>query len=227
MAKQAHAQALWSLDLELALLREILHTCGELLSRWEEVAKGVSAYAELSISLRSAREHFDVMKKNFERTDKNQLLYGTGSEEEVSEKVNLMQDIVERMDEVKHSKMSERDKEKKRKLALETTGHRLCAEAEERVSKRQKSKAVEAKEDASASLELQLVELEKKKLDEDHIFRMESLAVKCEEMRLRTEDQRLLAAQLEESSKRSAQMETLVMTFSNFIQTFMQNKYPY
>ncbi|KAG9415309.1 hypothetical protein AC1031_008746 [Aphanomyces cochlioides] len=189
MAKQAHAQISWSLDLELALLREIVRIeryeapYGELLSRWEEVAKGVNAYAELSISLRSAREHFDAMKKNFERTDKSQLLNGTGSEEEVSEKVNLMQDIVERMDE-----------------------------------------PVEAKEDASASLELQLVELEKKKLDEDHIFRMESLAVKREEMRLRAEDQRLLAAQLEESSKRSAQMETLVMTFSNFIQTFMQNK---
>ncbi|KAH9106590.1 hypothetical protein AeMF1_017848 [Aphanomyces euteiches] len=113
------------------------------------------------------------MKRNFEKTDKRQVAFGTGSEEEVTEKVSLLQDIVERMNEIDMAKLSSRDKDAKRKAELESTGAALCAEAEERVAKRTRKKSLDSVEKDVSTMERELIELEKKKQAEDHAFRME------------------------------------------------------
>ncbi|ETW04692.1 hypothetical protein H310_03851 [Aphanomyces invadans] len=91
MGKAMHKQLAWSADMDLALLREVVRVepydgeYGTLTVRWKTIASSLSTLFECDIPYRSARDHFESMVERFKSTDKAQRLWGTGSEEEVTE----------------------------------------------------------------------------------------------------------------------------------------------
>ncbi|ETV67596.1 hypothetical protein H257_16195 [Aphanomyces astaci] len=126
MGKAMQKQLAWSTDMDLALLREA-------------IASSLSTLFECEIPYRSARDHYESMVEAFKSTDKAQRLWGTGSDEEVTEQVQLLQDLVDRRAATDEAKKSKKDKEQKKRDSLESTGSQLCLEAEQRVVKRQRS----------------------------------------------------------------------------------------
>ncbi|RLO00271.1 hypothetical protein DYB28_004012 [Aphanomyces astaci] len=142
----------WTEDLEVALLREVTRIKpfaadnGELLQRWKLVASGLSDQVP-KINYRSAREHVDVMLKDFKKDDDAQKR-SSGTEEYVTERVQLLQDLVMRMDEVATSKKRKQNKESEKRGLLETTGDKLCREAEILVAKRSRTSTGSANEDS-------------------------------------------------------------------------------
>ncbi|RHX97307.1 hypothetical protein DYB25_012201 [Aphanomyces astaci] len=210
-----HKQIAWSSEMDLALLREVLRVepydgeYGTLTVRWKTIASKLSSCFECTIPYRSARDHFEVMLEGFKATDKAQRMFGTGSEEEVTEQVQILQDIVDRRaakDEVKKTK---KDKEQKRRDSLESTGSQLCVEAEQRVAKRQRSVGpTPKKEDQDIQ---DLLEFEKQKHTDDHTYRMERLEYEKEEQKLRL-------AQMAEGAKRNEQLERLLLEMGKLIQ---------
>ncbi|ETV63863.1 hypothetical protein H257_19201 [Aphanomyces astaci] len=100
MGKPMHKQLVWSNEMALTLLREVIRVepydgeYGTLTSRWKPIATNLSTCFEAPVPHRSARDHFEAMLEAFKSTDKAQRLWGTGSEEEVTEQVQLLQDLV-------------------------------------------------------------------------------------------------------------------------------------
>ncbi|RHY15541.1 hypothetical protein DYB32_010750, partial [Aphanomyces invadans] len=151
------------------------------------------------------------MVEAFKKTDKFQRLRGTGSEEEVSEQVLLLQDLVDRREAREDEKKAKKEKEQQRRDSLESTGSQLCLEAEQRVAKRQRtSSSVTKKEEADAGL-LELLDFEKQRHSDDHAYRMERLEFDKEEQRIRL-------AQMSESAKRNEQLERLLIEMGKLIQ---------
>ncbi|ETV74007.1 hypothetical protein H257_11315 [Aphanomyces astaci] len=101
----------------------------------ETVAANISAYFEIEIPHRSARDHYESMLETFKSTDRAQRLWGTGSEEEVTEQVELLQNLADRREAKDEAKKAKKEKEQKRRDAMELTGFQLCLEAEQRVAK--------------------------------------------------------------------------------------------
>ncbi|RHZ14811.1 hypothetical protein DYB26_011657, partial [Aphanomyces astaci] len=196
----------WTDDLDLALLREVLRVepydgeHGTLIHRWKEVAVSLALYSNQGIPHRSARDHYEGLVQAFKATDKSQRQWGTGSDEDVPEKVQLLQDLVDRRDATDTLKTAVKSKDKKRKESLESTGSQLCVEAEQRVSKRQRP--MSAKREQSDAMVDELLEFEKKKQMDDHRFRMERLEFDREEQQLRK-------AQMAENVQRGALLEKL------------------
>ncbi|RQM24140.1 hypothetical protein B5M09_013534, partial [Aphanomyces astaci] len=139
----------WTENLEVALLREVTRIKpfaadnSELLQRWKLVASGQVP----KINYRSAREHVDVMLKDFKKDDDAQKR-SSGTEEYVTERVQLLQDLVMRMDEVATSKKRKQNKESEKRELLETTSDKLCREAEILVAKRSRTSTGSANEDS-------------------------------------------------------------------------------
>ncbi|RHZ32038.1 hypothetical protein DYB37_012499 [Aphanomyces astaci] len=206
MGKPNQAQLKWTYDLDLALLREVLRVepydgeHGTLIQRWKEVAASLSLYSNQGIPHRSARDHYEGLVQAFKATDKSRRQWGTGSDEDVPEKVQLLQDLVDRRDAANTLKTTVKSKDKKRKESLESTGSQLCVEAEQHVSKRQR--AMSAKREQSDAMVDELLEFEKKKEMDDHRFRMERLEFDREEQQLRK-------AQMAENAQRGALLEKL------------------
>ncbi|KAG9410614.1 hypothetical protein AC1031_018638 [Aphanomyces cochlioides] len=179
----------WTEDLDVFLLREVTRVepfaadHGELLPRWKLVANALLE-EEPRMNLRSAREHFEILMKNFKATDEAQRS-SSGAEEYVTEKVQLMQDIVMRIDEVKNSKKRKHLSENARKDLLESTGEKLCNEAEIRVAKRSKHTHESNQEICSESALTDLLEFERKRHEDEHEYRMERLKLEKEEQQLR------------------------------------------
>ncbi|CAK4073445.1 unnamed protein product [Aphanomyces euteiches] len=98
-----------------------------------------------------------------------------------------------RIDEVNNSKKRKQAREKTRKDLLEPTGERLCQEAETRVAKRARITPENANDANSESAINDLLELEKKRHEDEHEYRMERLKLDKEEQQLR----RSQAAQME------------------------------
>ncbi|RQM22039.1 hypothetical protein B5M09_009133 [Aphanomyces astaci] len=123
--------------MDLALLHEVLRVepyDGEyatLTLRWKTVAANISAYFEIEIPHRSARDHYESMLETFKSTDRAQQLWGTGSEEEVTEQVELLQNLADRREAKDEAKKAKKEKEQKRRDAMELTGFQLCLEAEQ------------------------------------------------------------------------------------------------
>ncbi|RHY18055.1 hypothetical protein DYB28_003073 [Aphanomyces astaci] len=169
----------WTEDLEVELLREVSRIepfaadHGDLLQRWKLVASGLSAH-EPKLNYRGAREHVDAMLKQFKQEDKVQQL-SSGTDEDVT------------------------DKESEKKKVLESTGDKLCREAEIRVAKRSKSLSSSrlstgsSQDDSVESSLNDLLEFEKQRHEDYHKYRMERLKFDNEEQRLR----RLQSTQLE------------------------------
>ncbi|RHZ09828.1 hypothetical protein DYB26_008911 [Aphanomyces astaci] len=70
------------------------------------------------------------MVEAFKSTDKAQRLWGTGSDEEVTEQVQLLQDLVDRRAATDEAKKSKKDKEQKKRDTLESTGSQLMERLE-------------------------------------------------------------------------------------------------
>ncbi|ETV80473.1 hypothetical protein H257_06744 [Aphanomyces astaci] len=152
------------------------------------------------------------MVEAFKSTDKAQRLWGTGSDEEVTEQVQLLQDLVDRRAATDEAKKSKKDKEQKKRDSLESTGSQLCLEAEQRVVKRQRSvSSVTTKKEDPDAVAQDLLEFEKKKHSDDHINRMERLEFEKEEQKLRL-------AQMAENTKRNDQLERLLLEMGKLIQ---------
>ncbi|RHY94138.1 hypothetical protein DYB37_013523 [Aphanomyces astaci] len=111
MGKPNQAQLKWTDDLDLALLREVVR-----------VAASLSLYSNQGIPRRSARDHYDGLVQGFKATDKSQRQWGTGSDEDVPEKVQLLQDLVDQRDATDTLKTAVKSKDKKGKESLESTG---------------------------------------------------------------------------------------------------------
>ncbi|KAG9401503.1 hypothetical protein AC1031_006927 [Aphanomyces cochlioides] len=197
----------WTESLETSLLREITRIepfaaeHGELLPRWKSVAANLIDQ-EPKLTYRSARDHFDNMVKEFKKIDHAQRR-SSGSEEYVSEKVQLLQDLIMRMDEAAATKKRKQGKENERKEELETTGEKLCRDAEVRVAKRAKQSTSSPAKDNGDSSWNDLLEFEKKRHNDDHEYRMERLKFDKEEQQLRR--------------AQSAQLESIVATMARFI----------
>ncbi|RHY54583.1 hypothetical protein DYB26_009721 [Aphanomyces astaci] len=194
----------WTEDLEVELLREVSRIepfaadHGDLLQRWKLVASGLSAH-EPKLNYRGgAREQVDAMLKQFKQEDKVQQL-SSGTDEDVTEKIQLLQDLIIRMDEVASSKKRKRVKESEKMKVLESTGDKLCREAETRVAKRSKTLSSSRlstgslQDDSVESSLNDLLEFEKQRHEDDHKYRMERLKFDNEEQHLR----RLQSTQLE------------------------------
>ncbi|RLO09099.1 hypothetical protein DYB28_005262 [Aphanomyces astaci] len=189
MGKPNQAQLKWTDDLDLALLREVVR-----------VPASLSLYSNQGIPRRSARDHYDGLVQAFKATDKSQRQWGTGSDEDVPEKVQLLQDLVDQRDATDTLKTAVKSKDKKGKESLESTGSQLCVEAEQRVSKRQRP--MSAKREQSDAMVDELLEFEKKKQMDHHRFRMERLEFDREEQQLRK-------AQMAENAQHGALLEKL------------------
>ncbi|RHY07275.1 hypothetical protein DYB30_006827 [Aphanomyces astaci] len=179
----------WTEDIELAILREAIRVepfaadHGELLARWTLVAAAV-AEQEPRVTPRAAREHVHMLLKKFKADDQAQRL-SSGTAEEVTEKVQLLQDIAMRMDEVASSRTMKKTKETAKRDLLETTGEKLCREAEVRVAKRSRISTGSASDDLGESNLTELFEFEKKRHNDEHEYRMERLKLDREEQVLR------------------------------------------
>ncbi|RLO12246.1 hypothetical protein DYB28_011524 [Aphanomyces astaci] len=214
-----HKQVAWSPEMDTALLHEVVRVepydgeYGTLILRWKAIAGSFSTYFEADIPYRSARERYDGMVDQFKAKDKAQLLWGTGSDEEVTEQVQLLQDLIDRRDTAESTKKAKKDKDKKRRESLEVTGSQLCVEAEQRVAKRQRtggSGAVPTKKKKQEVVVSDQLEFERQKHLDDHAYRMERLSFEKEEQKVRL-------AQLAESTQRSAQLEKILADMGDLI----------
>ncbi|RHY47476.1 hypothetical protein DYB28_001522 [Aphanomyces astaci] len=218
MGKAMQKQLAWSTDMDLALLREVVRVepydgeYGTLTARWKAIASSLLTLFECEIPYRLARDHYESMVEAFKSTDKAQRLWGTGSDEEVTEQVQLLQDLVDRRAATDEAKKSKKDKEQKKRDSLESTGSQLCLEAEQRVVKRQRSvSSVTTKKEDPDAVAQDLLEFEKKKHSDDHMYRMERLEFEKEEQKLRL-------AQMAENTKRNDQLERLLLEMGKLIQ---------
>ncbi|RQM19808.1 hypothetical protein B5M09_011188 [Aphanomyces astaci] len=89
-----HKQVAWSPEMDTALLREVVEPYdgeyGSLILRWKAIAASFSMYFEADIPYRSARERNDGMVDQFKATDMAHRLWGTGSDEDVTEQAQLL-----------------------------------------------------------------------------------------------------------------------------------------
>ncbi|RHY22922.1 hypothetical protein DYB32_009357 [Aphanomyces invadans] len=221
MGKPMQKQLAWSAEMDLALLREVLRVepydgeYGTLTLRWKTVAANISACFDVELPHRSARDHYEAMLETFKATDKAQRLWGTGSEEEDSEQVQLLQDLVDRREAKDEEKKTKKEKDQKRRESMESTGSQLCLEAEQRVAKRQRTTGKVKKEEESDTALLELLEFEKQKHSDDHFYRMERLEFEKEEQKIRL-------AQMSESAKRNDQLERLLIDMGKLIQVVVE-----
>ncbi|RHZ01230.1 hypothetical protein DYB31_002764 [Aphanomyces astaci] len=203
--------------MDLALLHEVLRVepyDGEyatLSLRWKTVAANISAYFEVDIPHRSARDHYESMLETFKSTDRAQRLWGTGSEEEVTEEVQLLQNLVDRREAKDEAKKAKREKDQKRRDAMELTALQLCLEAEQRVAKRYCTAETAQKKEESDSALQDLLDFEKQKHSDDHTYRLERLEFGKEEKKIRL-------AQMSESAKCNDKPERLLIEMGKLIQ---------
>ncbi|KAH9121466.1 hypothetical protein LEN26_010646 [Aphanomyces euteiches] len=138
--------------MDVALLREVVRVApydgeyGTLTIRWKSIASKLSSYFETDIPHRSARDHYETLLESFKATDKAQRLWGTGSDEEATEQVDLLQDLADR-EAAAEAKRVKKEKAKTRRDSLESTGSQLSLEAEQRVAKRARSAAINKRND--------------------------------------------------------------------------------
>ncbi|RHY19154.1 hypothetical protein DYB32_010277 [Aphanomyces invadans] len=138
-----------------------------------------------------------TMVETFKATDKDQRMRGTGSNEEVTEQVQLLQDLVDRRAASEETKKTKKEKEQKRRDSLESTGSQLCLEAGQRIVKRQRiANTAPIKKEDSDVVTQEILEFEKQKHADDHACRMQRLEFDKEEQKLRL-------AQMAESTKRN------------------------
>ncbi|KAF0729391.1 hypothetical protein Ae201684P_001066 [Aphanomyces euteiches] len=134
--------------MDVALLRGVVRVApydgeyGTLTIRWKSIASKLSSYFETDIPHRSARDHYETLLESFKATDKAQRLWGTGSDEEATELVDLLQDLADRSEAAAEAKRVKKEKAKTRRDFLESTGSQLSLEAEQRVAKRARSAAL-------------------------------------------------------------------------------------
>ncbi|RHY18747.1 hypothetical protein DYB32_010336 [Aphanomyces invadans] len=202
MGKAMQKQLACGAELDLALLREVVRVepydgeYGTQTARWKAIAVSLSTLFDCEIPHRSARDHFETMVETFKATDKAQRMRGTGSNEEVTEQVQLLQDLVDRRAASKETKKTKKEKEQKRRDSLESTGSQLCLEAEQRIVKRQRiANTAPIKKEDSDVVTQEFLEFEKQKHADDHAYRMQRLEFDKEEQKLRL-------AQMAESTKR-------------------------
>jgi hypothetical protein len=221
MGKAMHKQLSWNDEMDLGLLREVVRVepydgeYGTLTARWKTIAATLSACYDTDIPYRSARERYDCMVEAFKASDKAQRLRGTGSAEDVTEQVQLLQDLVDRREAADETRKVKKVKDQKKRESLESTGSQLCQEAEERVSKRQRSS--DKKDEKDESEITQILELEKKRHNDDHAYRMERLEYDREEQRIRM-------AQMEDNAKRNDQMDRMLTSMADFIKVMAEKK---
>ncbi|ETV71714.1 hypothetical protein, variant [Aphanomyces astaci] len=96
----------------------------------------------MDIPHHSAQDHYEFMLETFKSSDRAQRLWGTGSEEEVTEQVQLLQDLVDRREVNDQAKKAKKEKDPKRRDSMESTESQLCLEAEQRVAKRQRTEGL-------------------------------------------------------------------------------------
>jgi hypothetical protein len=134
---------LWSEDMEEALLREVRSmepysapygTVGVI---WEDIASALQCH-DASITARIVQHHFDQLLKAFRKADRKNR-GATGISEAVTTVTALLSDIDAAVTTVKEEKASIKMKETDKALVLKRKGELLCAAAEERVAKRQKT----------------------------------------------------------------------------------------
>ncbi|RHZ21166.1 hypothetical protein DYB37_009712 [Aphanomyces astaci] len=144
------------------------------------------------------------MLETFKSTDRAQRLWGTGSEEEVTEEVQLLQNLVDRREAKDEAKKAKKEKDQKRRDAMELTGLQLCLEAEQRVAKRYCTAGTAQKKEESDSALQDLLDFEKQKHSDDHTNRLERLEFGKEEKKIRL-------AQMSESAKCNDKPERLLI----------------
>ncbi|RLO00524.1 hypothetical protein DYB28_002914 [Aphanomyces astaci] len=127
------------------------------------------------------------MADQFKAKDKAQRLWGTGSDEEVTEQAQLLQDLIDRRDTAESTKKAKKDKDQKRRESLESTGSQLCVEAVSGQTSTHRQKHLD-----------------------DHAYRMERLSFEKEEQKVRL-------AQLAESTQPSAQLEKILADMGDLI----------
>ncbi|CAK5160033.1 unnamed protein product [Aphanomyces euteiches] len=104
--------------MDVALLREVVRVApydGEYVTltiRWKSIASKLSSYFETDIPHRSARDHYETLLESFKTTDKAQRLWGTESNEEVAELVDLLQDLADRSEAAAEAKRVKKEKAK-------------------------------------------------------------------------------------------------------------------
>ncbi|RHX99177.1 hypothetical protein DYB25_013724 [Aphanomyces astaci] len=191
--------------MDLALLREVLRVesydgeYGTLTLRGKTVASNISACFEMDIPHHSAQDHYEA-----------QRLWGTGSEEEVTEQVQLLQDLVDRREVNDKAKKAKKEKDQKRRDSMEWTESQLCLEAEQRVAKRQRTEGL-LKRRRSLTRLFRIYLFLKQKHSDDHSYRVERLEFDKEEQKIRL-------AQMSESAKRNDQLERLLIEMGKLIQ---------
>ncbi|KAG9398090.1 hypothetical protein AC1031_015010 [Aphanomyces cochlioides] len=143
------------------------------------------------------------MVKEFKKIDHAQRRSSGSEAIKWIRRVQLLQDLIMRMDEAAATKKRKQGKENERKEELETTGEKLCRDAEVRVAKRAKQSTSSPAKDNGDSSWNDLLEFEKKRHNDDHEYRMERLKFDKEEQQLRR--------------AQSAQLESIVATMARFI----------
>ncbi|KAG9405226.1 hypothetical protein AC1031_004334 [Aphanomyces cochlioides] len=173
MGKHQQKQIKWTEDIDLALLRQVLRSApfeadyGRILDSWKEVAEAVSDALTMNISYRSAKLRVAALVGAFKSEDKSQRENCSGSSEELRQWR-------------RRGRQKNADEKKRTKSeALESAGAVLWLQAEERVSKRQRPGRKNQKESVS-----DLLAFEKKKHEDDHLFRMKKLQFEKEEQRI-------------------------------------------
>ncbi|ETV71713.1 hypothetical protein H257_13143 [Aphanomyces astaci] len=157
----------------------------------------------MDIPHHSAQDHYEFMLETFKSSDRAQRLWGTGSEEEVTEQVQLLQDLVDRREVNDQAKKAKKEKDPKRRDSMESTESQLCLEAEQRVAKRQRTEGL-LKRRRSMTRLFRIYLFLKQKHSDDHSYRVERLEFDKEEQKIRL-------AQMSESAKRNDQLERLLI----------------
>jgi hypothetical protein len=123
---------------DLLLLRQVMAeepyaaSHGARLGVWQRVAD-VLATAGVDVSGRSCHDRFDFLVAEHKR-ESSQALRRSGTEEEVSERTNLLDDIVEAMEEHRAQADAAAARRRSTEARLESEGERLRAAATRRMS---------------------------------------------------------------------------------------------
>ncbi|ETV99804.1 hypothetical protein H310_07846 [Aphanomyces invadans] len=89
--------------------------------------------AQMDLALLREFVRVEPYDGKFKATDKTQRMRGTGSNEEVTEQVQILQDLVDRRAAAEETKKTKKEKEQKRRDSLDSTGSQFCLEAEQRI----------------------------------------------------------------------------------------------
>ncbi len=184
---------------------------GTVASTWGEISAIVGEHLP-AINGRACKDRLAVLAKAFKRQDRGRLFL-SGVTEDVTNADKLLYEICERQEEVVAAKSNKRKSEAGKADALQVAGESLLAAAETRVAKRlavasapldddqDKDESHPDREQQAAGSNCStpakperprkvdpieaMLELEKKKHEDDHKFRMQQLAVQQREQEIR------------------------------------------